>query len=130
MIFVFYFFAAVLVLLSYKSFRGGREYLGFFRSELARLGSDFTPFTSVIAPCRGLDEGLEENLAALFEQDYPEYEVIFVVDDEADPAVEVIQALFIRRDAETQRQEAQEGQSEDQPEYLVDKAEGSLSSAA
>jgi ceramide glucosyltransferase len=90
MIFVFYFFAVVLVFLSYKSFRGGLDYLRFFRRELARPVSDFTPFASIIAPCRGLDEDLKKNLSALFRQGYPDYEVIFVVDSETDDSVGVI----------------------------------------
>ena len=94
MIFVFYFFAAVLILLSLKSLIGGIEYLRFFRGELAKPRSEFTPFVTVIAPCRGLDMELEINLEALFELDYPTYEIVFVVDDEADPAVEVINAVL------------------------------------
>lgn len=90
MIFVFYFFAATLVLLSFKSFRGGCAYLRFFRSELEKPLSGYTPFVSVIAPCRGLDPGLNENLRSLLAQDYPAYEIIFVVDDTTDPAVAVI----------------------------------------
>jgi len=86
MIFIFYFFAAVLILLSFNSFRGGLVYLRFFESELAKPRSDFTPFVTVIAPCRGIDAGLEENLQALLALDYPSYEVIFVVDDPMDPA--------------------------------------------
>ena len=105
MIFVFYFFAAVLVFLSYKSYRGGVDYLNFFRREmLAKPPSDFTPFVSVIAPCRGLDEDLEENLNALLRQNFPRYEVIFVVDSETDEAVSVIEKIINRRDAETQRE--------------------------
>ena len=102
MIFVFYFFAAALVYLSYKSFRGGVEYLNFFRRELAKPASDYAPFVSVIAPCRGLDEDLEANLAALFRQDFPRYEVIFVVDSAADEAVPVIEELISRKDAQAQ----------------------------
>ena len=105
MIFVFCLFAAVLVYLSYKSFRGGLEYLNFFKRELAEKPSDFAPFVSIIAPCRGLDEDLEENLAALFRQDFPRYEVIFVVDSETDDAVPIIKKIIHRplRDTETQR---------------------------
>ena len=80
MIFVFYFFAAILILLSFRSFRGGIDYLRFFKTELAKPTPGFTPFVTVIAPCRGLDKGLDENLRALCEQDYPEYEIVFVVD--------------------------------------------------
>ncbi|MBK7932182.1 MAG: glycosyltransferase [Acidobacteria bacterium] len=90
MIFVYYFFAAVLILLSYRSLVGGFRYLAFFRKELARPRSEYTPFVSVIAPYRGIDDGMPENLAALFGQDFPEYEIIFVVDDESDPAVALV----------------------------------------
>lgn len=106
MILVFYFFAVVLILLSLKSLYGGFEYLRFFKDKLAKPSSQFTPFATVIAPCRGLDDGLAENLRAIVEQDYPHYEVIFVVDDETDETVPVISDLLHRRDAETQRNEA------------------------
>ncbi len=103
MIFVFYFFAAVLVFLSWKSFRGGIDYLIFFKKELGKPLSDFTPFVSIIAPCRGLDEDLEENLNALFRQNFPRYEVIFVVDSETDESVSVINKIIQRKDPEAQR---------------------------
>ena len=90
MIFAYYIFAAILILLSYRSLVGGFRYLAFFRKELARPRSEYTPFVTVIAPCRGIDPGMQENLEALFDQDFPEYEIIFVVDDESDPAVEMI----------------------------------------
>ncbi|MBA2493630.1 MAG: glycosyltransferase family 2 protein [Acidobacteria bacterium] len=93
MIFVFYFFAAGLVFLGYKSLRGGINYLAFFKKELAKPKSDYTPFCSIIAPCRGLDEGLRENLFALFRQDLPNYEILFVVDDERDEAVKFIEEV-------------------------------------
>ena len=105
MIFVFYFFAAILILLSFKSFRGGIEYLRFFKTELAKPQSEFTPFVTVVAPCRGLDDGLDENLQALFDLDYPAYEVIFVVDDASDPAVAIISSILNRGDAETRRED-------------------------
>ena len=93
MIYVFYFFAAVMVFLGYKSLRGGINYLSFFRRELARPKSLYTPFCSVIVPCRGLDEDLHDNLSALFSQDFPQAEIIFVVDDEQDESVAVIKEL-------------------------------------
>ena len=99
MIFIFYILAAILVFFSYKSFRGGIDYLNFFKKELAKPKSDFTPFCSIIAPCRGLDEDLEENLFALFRQDFPAYEIIFVVDSETDEAVKIIEKIS-RRGAE------------------------------
>lgn len=93
---LFYFFATALVWLSLKSFLGGVRYLRHFKSELAKPIPMWTPFVSVIAPCRGPDDGLAENLVALLEQDYPEYEVIFVVDDEDDESVPVIRDVSRR----------------------------------
>ena len=94
MIYVFYFFAAVLVFLGYQSLRGGINYLNFFQRELAKPKSNYAPFCSIIVPCRGLDEDLRENLAALFRQDFPAYEIVFVVDDERDESVSVIKSLI------------------------------------
>lgn len=91
---IFYFFAAVLVFLSYKSLRGGINYLNFFKQELAKPQADYIPFVSIIAPCRGIDADLEENLSALFRQDFPNYEVIFVIDSENDESVLIIQKLI------------------------------------
>ncbi len=101
----FYFFAAILIFLGYKSLRGGIDYLAYFKRELAKPESEFAPFASVFVPCRGLDQDLRENLSALFRQNYPVYEVIFVVDDKNDKAVSVIEKFLNRGDAETQREE-------------------------
>lgn len=90
---VFYFFAALLVLQAIISLQGGARYLSFVRQELAKEPPDFTPFASVIAPCRGLDQNLRENLRALFHQDYPSYEIIFVADRKDDPALAVIEEV-------------------------------------
>lgn len=93
MIYVFYFFSAVLVFLSYKSLRGGFDYLAYFKNEFSESKSEYAPFVSVIAPCRGVDAGMKENLEKLFEQDFPGYEIIFVVDDETDEAVKIIKEV-------------------------------------
>jgi cellulose synthase/poly-beta-1,6-N-acetylglucosamine synthase-like glycosyltransferase len=90
---LFYILATLLIFLSYKSFRGGINYLNYFKSELAEPRSGFTPFVSIIAPCKGLDEGLRENLSMLLIQEYPEYEVIFVVDDQNDAAAPIIEDI-------------------------------------
>src|SRR5687768_9676571 len=91
---IFYFFAAVLVFLSYKSLRGGIHYLNFYKKELSETKPEYAPFVSVIAPCRGIDADLEENLSSLFRQNFPAYEILFVVDDERDEAVKIIRKIF------------------------------------
>ncbi|HEX6123876.1 MAG TPA: glycosyltransferase family 2 protein [Pyrinomonadaceae bacterium] len=48
----------------------------------------------MFAPCRGVDQGMLENIDALLGQDYPDYEVIFIVDEETDEATDVIEAAW------------------------------------
>jgi cellulose synthase/poly-beta-1,6-N-acetylglucosamine synthase-like glycosyltransferase len=90
---VFYFFAALLIIQAVISLQGGVRYLSYFRreAEAAKDKRSFAPYASIIAPCRGLEQGLRENLAALFQQDYPAYEIIFVVDHPGDPALLIIE---------------------------------------
>ena len=51
----------------------------------------------VLSPCKGHDAGLEENLRALLTQDYPDYEVTFIVEDARDPACPVIRRTMAAR---------------------------------
>jgi cellulose synthase/poly-beta-1,6-N-acetylglucosamine synthase-like glycosyltransferase len=90
---IFYFFAALLLLQALVSLGGGARYLRYFRRELSAPLPNFAPFVTVVAPCRGLDEGLQENLETLFRQRYPAYEIIFVVDRPDDPALDVIEKV-------------------------------------
>lgn len=90
---VFYLFAALLVCQSLASLRGGARYLKFFQRELDRPLPDFTPFASVVVPCRGIDQGFRENISALFRQDYPRYELVFAFDAATDPALTVVEEL-------------------------------------
>ena len=94
----FYFFAAIVIWLGILSLRGGIRFAAFVRSEVSKPLADFTPHVSVFAPCRGLDPGLRQNLAALFQQDYPAYEIVFVSDRVEDPALGLIRELVEAQD--------------------------------
>ena len=63
----------------------------YLQAELAKEYPDFTPFVTIFVPCRGVDDGLRENVSAIFAQDYPTFEIIFVSDRADDPALAVIE---------------------------------------
>jgi ceramide glucosyltransferase len=48
----------------------------------------------VCAPCKGRDINLEDNLRALLEQDYDDYEVSFIVESADDPACPAIRRVM------------------------------------
>jgi ceramide glucosyltransferase len=68
--------------------------LRFFRRESARKLPDYAPGVSLLKPVRGIDFGSYENFASFCRQEYPDYEVLFAVNDNADPAVPLIQRLI------------------------------------
>jgi ceramide glucosyltransferase len=98
---VFYVLAALVVLQSLASLRGGVRYLRFFRRELEAPRALYMPFASVFVPCRGVDQGLRLNLLALFRQHYPAYELIFVSDRAEDPALEIARQVAQELEGET-----------------------------
>src|SRR5712675_1580272 len=88
---VFYVFAAISIWLGLVSLRGGLRFVRYLHVELARVYPEFTPFVTVFVPCRGVDAGLKENINAIFAQDYPAFEILFITDAAGDPAIAVIE---------------------------------------
>lgn len=87
----FYFFAAIAIWLGVVSLRGGMRFVRYLQAELTTDLPDFMPFASIFVPCRGVDQGLKENINALFAQNYPLFELIFVSDRSDDPAFAIIE---------------------------------------
>lgn len=64
-----------------------------FKKQPLNPPSSYPP-VSVLKPLKGADEGLFENLKSFFEIDYSDYELIFSVTNEKDPAVSVVKQLL------------------------------------
>ncbi len=55
---------------------------------------DFHPPVSLLKPLCGLEAGAYENLSSFCRQDYPEFQIVFGVQDPHDPSVTVVQQLI------------------------------------
>ncbi len=71
----YWFFAVPAIVLAILSLRGERKRAEYVARRLNEKPERFPPVT-VIVPVKGYDEGLRENLAALAELDYPDYELL------------------------------------------------------
>lgn len=86
---LFYIFAGLLIIQSLISLLQGFHYLKYFQQYKDTV-QDFTPSVAIIAPCKGVDHSMDKFLQSLFEQNYPNYQIVFVVEDQLDLAFEQI----------------------------------------
>ncbi len=86
----YYLLAAIVIWLGLRSLRGGLRFARYLEAELTQEYPEFTPFVTVFVPCRGVDEGMRENLLAILGQEYPAFEIIVVADRADDPALAVV----------------------------------------
>src|SRR5215472_3258463 len=66
----------------------------FFGRSQTQSREDNPPSASLLKPVRGVDVGSYENFASFCKQEYPEYEILFAVNDEDDPAVPLIRKIM------------------------------------
>jgi len=74
----------------------GIRYWIYVRDRLSADPPSYHPPAAVIVPCRGVDPEFRENVRALRQQEYPAYEVIFVLDSRSDPAYALIREIVER----------------------------------
>src|SRR3990172_5670347 len=93
MLTLFFLLAGLLAVQSLIALQDGPRFLAFVRRRLGQPLADYAPPATVICHCKGLDADLDANLRALLVQDYPDYEVVFVMAAADDPARAVCQRL-------------------------------------
>ncbi|MCM2278607.1 MAG: glycosyltransferase [Oligoflexia bacterium] len=62
------------------------RFFRYVKPRMALPSRSASPKTTVIMPCKGLDLEFQENIRSLLNQDYPNYEVLFVTATSDDPA--------------------------------------------
>jgi len=91
MLYAFYALLALLIAQGAFSLIEGLQFRAFVRRALSEVDHEFTPRATIIAPCKGLDPDLEQNVRALFDLDYPDYDIVFALastDDSSRPVLE------------------------------------------
>jgi len=66
----------------------------FFRRGPSSAEPGFAPPVSILKPIYGLDRETYDNYASFCQQDYPEFEILFCVSDDSDPAIPVIRRII------------------------------------
>ncbi len=89
----FYILSVLQILLGVYALWEGVRWLRMVRRRLARHPGFYAPRVALLCPCKGVEPGLEQNLKALAEFDYPNYEVFFTLASAADPAHDVLQRV-------------------------------------
>jgi ceramide glucosyltransferase len=93
MIYLFYFLLIEQILQGLYSLWQGVEWLRMSRRHAGMPAGFYTPRVAVICPVKGLEAGLEENLAALTNFDYAQYELFFSIASAEDPAYRLLERL-------------------------------------
>jgi ceramide glucosyltransferase len=68
----------------------------FHRSARVDAPKSFTPALTLLKPLHGAEPGLEENLVTFFEQDYPDYEILFCARAEDDAGLAIARRVAER----------------------------------
>ena len=95
MIMDYYFLVIALILIALKIALLVHVWYCYRDSQRAcsKKNDDYQPQTVLIVPCKGLDINFENNIASLFSQDFDNFLLYFVVDDQSDPAYEKLQKI-------------------------------------
>lgn len=109
---LFYIFAVLLLLQSLIALRDGFSYLNYVTNYAKQPFAEFTPSVAIFAPCKGIDDGMDNFLHSLFQLDYPNYQILFALESANDLASTKI-AQFLKLYPKVDAQLVVAGQSVD-----------------
>jgi ceramide glucosyltransferase len=89
----FYILVILQIAVGLYSLWTGFEWFQMVRRRLGSHAGFYAPVTAVICPCKGNELGLEDNLKAITQFDYPSYEIYFSLATSLDPALKVVERV-------------------------------------
>ena len=93
---VFYLISLYLILIFTILLFIFQLFLNLPRSKTEKVYPDFTGKVLVMVPCKNVDFTLKDNLISLKSQDYPNYNLMAIIDSKEDPAFTIINELGIK----------------------------------
>src|SRR6266699_3138325 len=93
MLVLFYFLIIEQIAQGFYSLWQGVFWLRMARRSVQKSTGFFSPRVALICPVKGMEPGLEENLTALTQFDYPDYEIFFALTGVEDPAYRLLEHL-------------------------------------
>jgi ceramide glucosyltransferase len=93
MLTLFYFLVVEQVLQGLHNIWDGLRWLRMAQRRMGSHSGFYAPRVALFCPVKGVEPGLEQNLAALTSFDYPDYEIFFAMASGEDPAHKILDKL-------------------------------------
>ena len=93
MLTLFYFLVVEQILQGLHNLWDGLRWLHMAQRRIGSHGGFYKPRVALFCPIKGVEAGLEQNLAALTSFDYPDYEIFFAMASAEDPARKILDKL-------------------------------------
>jgi ceramide glucosyltransferase len=90
---LFYVLVIEQVLQGLHNLWDGLRWLRMAQHRVGRHAGFYTPRVALICPVKGIEPGLEQNLATLAAFDYPDYEIFFALASGEDPARKILERI-------------------------------------
>jgi ceramide glucosyltransferase len=90
---LFYCLATVQIAVGVYLLWQGLQWLAYARRRLRGDPGFYTPRTAVLCACKGMEPGLERNLAGLTDFEYNNYEIFFILASASDPAYSAVKRI-------------------------------------
>lgn len=88
MLIIYYIFSALILLVQFPILLEGYRHFHYTRKKYRPKPVSYQPKAALICPCKGIDTTFDRNIQSLFQQEYPDYEIFFVVESVEDSAYE------------------------------------------